>query len=79
MANSNTKLTFHVSVPSAGQHELRTAHIHGNRQDSSTAVGNKGYCHRLGIRPNFRSLADDAQIARVSAYSSVVTKVYRVC
>jgi hypothetical protein len=53
--------------------------------EGRNVVGNKGYCHRPGTWPNFRSLADDAPIApiclqtAVSAYSKVLMTVYSVC
>ena len=53
--------------------ELRTFMA---RHDSRTVVENKGYCHRPGTWPNFRSLADDAQTAHVSADSLVVMRVH---
>ena len=56
--------------------ELRTFMA---RHDSRTVVENKGYCHRPGTWLNFRSLADDAQTARVSADSLVVMRVHSAC
>ena len=79
VANNNTYHILHVSVLSAGRHELWIAHIHSKRHDRCTAVGNKAYCHRPGTRLNFRFFADHVQMANVSAYSVAVMRVYRVC